>query len=243
MSVDTPKTAKTIEKAIWRVLTGVWTAIPGEVVRFDAQNRMVDVQPTLKRKVDGEVESRGQVHNVPVFYITGGGFTATHPLEKGDEVAVIFSMRSIDRWLEEGGEVDPKDGRKFHPSDGLLAFPKPSSKPNATPVEGGVFYFGKEDGSTFLKVHESDDIEASNGTAFAKVNSDGTIELGQDAAELVNLTHSIASDLQSLISGLQSAVTATVLGPQPLDPATQTTLGNLVSSLGTLISKLEMIKA
>lgn len=226
MAPRTPSQTEALKLAIWGVLTGVNTSQPAEIVKWYPDRRMADVQPTLKLKLkSGETKSKPQVRNVPVYFPGGGGFTSTHPLEPGDEVILIYSQRSLDRWLANGGEVDPADGRKFHHSD-AMALAGISSIPNATPVEDGLAFFGKLDGSSGLRVHD-----------------DGKISLGTPSAELVDLVNTLATSVKDLITALQGALVAdAIIGPQPLDPATQAKLAAELIEVNAALTKLGTIK-
>lgn len=56
------------------------------------------------------VSSVPVIPHVPVAFLTAGGFTFTVPLVAGETTgALLFSDRSLDRWLTgTGGEVDPE---------------------------------------------------------------------------------------------------------------------------------------
>lgn len=223
MGSRTPTETELLQGAIWGILTGVNTCQPAEVVKV-AGPRQVDVQPTLKlKKANGEVIAKPQVQNVPVFFPTGGGFKSTHPLEKGDTVALIYSQRSLDRWLAKGGVVDPADGRKFHASD-AIAFAGITPVADANPVPDAMFH-GLRDNS-----------------AGIWIQSDGKVRVGKPTADAVAILNDVANSLKNIVVALQSAVTATILGPQPLDPATQASLAAELGELNAALTKISKIK-
>ena len=57
---------------------------------------------------------------VPVCFPGSGGWKVTFPISKGDTGLLIFCSRSIDRWLSEGGSVDPQDDRTHDLSDAVF---------------------------------------------------------------------------------------------------------------------------
>jgi len=103
--------------AINTYLKDVHTMLPGQIVNFDPAEQLADIQPQLKRNIDGELVNLPVLSQVPIRFLKSGDFTITFPLKAGDEVALYFIERSIDNWLEDGGIQSPNDFRKFDLSD------------------------------------------------------------------------------------------------------------------------------
>src|SRR5262249_11851944 len=88
-------------------------ALPGRVEQYDATKQSVDVAPLLKNPFEDQTgalqtESLPVVPGVPVIFPGGGGFRITFPVAAGDTGLLVFSDRSLDRWLAgDGSEVDP----------------------------------------------------------------------------------------------------------------------------------------
>jgi hypothetical protein len=97
------------------------------VVRWDATKpREVDVQPVHKRAYlneDGDrtPEKQPVIPSVPLVYPGGGGFVVTWPMSVGDEVLLVFSDDSLDKYLQVGGtsDIDPADDRRHHITDAV----------------------------------------------------------------------------------------------------------------------------
>jgi len=120
--------------AIQGALSGVWTALPGQVTAFDAAALTVEVQPTIKiiqQLQDGTYQAVQMplLLDVPVVFQRGGGATLTFPIAVGDECLVVFANRNIDGWWQSGGVQLPLDARRFDLSDGF-ALVGPFSQPN-----------------------------------------------------------------------------------------------------------------
>lgn len=131
MSSATPDLHQVIKETIEWVLGNLNTAIPARVLDFDAERQEASVQPVIKSRLkDGRVLSRAPITGVPVMFPAAGGGILTFPVQRGDTVLLIFSQRSIDRWVQsDGGEIDPGDNRKHDISDaiaipGLFPFPR-----------------------------------------------------------------------------------------------------------------------
>lgn len=105
----------------------IFTALPGRVVRYDAAKQAADVQPTLKRPVrraDGSTawEELPILPAVPVLFLAAGGFRLTLPVEEGDPVLVLFTMRAHAEWRRTGEISEPGD-RRLHHLSGAVAIP------------------------------------------------------------------------------------------------------------------------
>lgn len=121
--------------AIRGKLAGLWTAIPGEIVSFDAARQTAEVQPTVQAEADAPDGSKSLVTlplllDCPVVFQRGGGAVFTFPIAPGDECLVVFSARCIDAWWQNGG-VQPQAELRMHDlSDGFV-FVGPASLPKA----------------------------------------------------------------------------------------------------------------
>lgn len=122
---------------------GVYTAIPAVVLDVGslASQQTVTVQPLIDRVYsDDVVQKPSQVFNVPVMFPSAGGGLLSFPIAVGDTVLVVYSMRSMEEWLEgAGSNVTPNDNRHHHATD-AIAIPGLYTKsshlsPNTTDVE------------------------------------------------------------------------------------------------------------
>ena len=115
--------SKVLEDAIENRLNSVYTMIPGVVKAVDVPAGKCTVQPLIKKKYgDQTVVEQPSITNVPIANYRAGDAFITLPVKVGDTVELRFSQRSLDVWLSNGGNVDPKDGRKFNISD-CIAYP------------------------------------------------------------------------------------------------------------------------
>lgn len=134
MSIDDPVRAPSqsfvIEQHIRAALASLRTCMVGRVVRYDADAQQVDVQPLVKDWYTDEegarvVEAVPVIANVPVQFLTAGGFTFTVPIVASDTNGTIgtlwFAERSLDRWLAgTGGTVDPEVYLRHALTDGIF---------------------------------------------------------------------------------------------------------------------------
>lgn len=121
---DTPSLAAVIRRALDARLVDVHTAVPAEVLEYDAATQKVTAQPLLRRAYwdeSGEriAEKLAPIPGVPVAFPGSGGFRVTFPVVVGDTVLLVFSEASLDKWLSHGGDVDPVDDARHELSDAI----------------------------------------------------------------------------------------------------------------------------
>lgn len=215
---DTPSMAKVIKDAIEARLCEVHTAMPAEIVSFDKATGLASVTPSLKRRyvLNGELVDLPVISNVPVLNPRGGGALISFDMQKGDPVTLLFSERSLDKWLSAGGKVDPGDPRKHALSD-AYAFPGgyPKTKPQTLAkvvvefTPSGVVIRNKIGNFTF---EDNADVTFDTGTVKGRFGNLGKVEFESAAGKLIAALHTIIT-------------TATAAGfPLIVDPAALATL-------------------
>lgn len=113
----------------------VFTSIPAKILSVDnlQSNQTVDVQPLINDVFEeGTAVEISPILDVPVVFPSGGGGSLTFPLKTGETVFLVFSMRSIDEWLDSGtqtGTLTPADRRSFSIAD-AVAIPNLYTKKN-----------------------------------------------------------------------------------------------------------------
>lgn len=123
-----PTLAALLNRALDTRLGELRVSVPARVERYDATKQLVDVKPLVKDPVSdvdtGDISyvSVPVIVNVPVAFPGAGGFRITFPISLGDTVLLVFSDRSLDKWLDQGGEVSPDDSRVHNLSD-AVAYP------------------------------------------------------------------------------------------------------------------------
>jgi hypothetical protein len=123
------------------------------VVRWDvATPREVDVQPVHKRAYTDETgvrvpDKQPVIPSVPLVYPGGAGLVVTWPMAIGDEVVLVFSDDSLDKYLAgAGGDIDPEDDRHHHLAD-AIAIAGVRSLNAATSVSGTAVQIGTNGGA------------------------------------------------------------------------------------------------
>jgi hypothetical protein len=154
------------------------TWLPARVVRFDADKQQADCKVLIAdfhRDETGKLTTSSVpvITNVPVWFLTAGGFTFTVPIKAGQDGTLgmlIFADRSMDRWLSGNGKEvgDPELYSRHNLTDavflaGVLPFgapmgtAPPTDHATAGSVSGARIHFrdsticiGDESGSDFL---------------------------------------------------------------------------------------------
>jgi hypothetical protein len=126
-------------KSFWSEMNKVYTAIPCIVVNVqnDFKEQLVDVQPSLNIYLqNGGSKPRSVIMGVPVIQPATSTSALTMPINKGDTVLCVFSMRAIEIWQESDGKPSTPDNHaKFHEKDafaivGLFPRKKAINNPN-----------------------------------------------------------------------------------------------------------------
>jgi hypothetical protein len=179
--------------------TRVHTSFPGVVTEYDPATRRAAIQPSLKRRAG----NKGFVDfplliDVPVQFPGNKKYTIHFPLEKGDEVMVFFSERSLEAWKDVGQDgIEDPDPRRFSLSD-AYCIPGVQPREFIAADEPGlqIIHKDKFDGKLISQVLMTDDkVEvAYKEKATVKMEDDHIVgqtgkckvELSADIAELAN---------------------------------------------------------
>ena len=105
---DYSNLAQAIRFAIRQSLKDMYTCMPGIVESYDAETRRAVVKGALKVVTTNKEEiEREAIHDVQVMFPSGGGFTMTFPLERGDPVLLCYSQRGLANWKKTLGVAAP----------------------------------------------------------------------------------------------------------------------------------------
>lgn len=105
------------------------TTLIGVIDSFDVATQTCSVsviQPYKKSIDDGKNFILRDTNyklftDVPVVFPSGGGFTLTFPVKRGDECLLVFSMRSLEEWKQSnnGGVQITGSGKEFSTNDAI----------------------------------------------------------------------------------------------------------------------------
>lgn len=186
-------------------LRQVNTAMPGVVVtvRQSLHEMTVDVQPMVSFMTeDEEAVDRPVVLNVPIHFPTSKKSGMSFPVEPGDPVLLVYSMRNTDTWKRGNGEESaiPTDNRKFDRRDcfaipGVFPFSQspnaPSKHTHPHDSKDTVMYSNlgdanevevrlKPDGNLIINAP----VKVTVNTVDAEVNADNSVVVNTQTAEV-----------------------------------------------------------
>lgn len=206
---ETPTMVEILRNAVKSYLIDLHTAMPGVVVSYDRTSQLAVVEPALRRTlVSGEVVELPKIYNVPVQFPHAGDTFIHFDLKSGDNVLLIFSERSIDKWVAKSGKTTPQE-RRMHSINDCFAIPSVKAKPDAFTPKG-------QDGS----------IEITNKNSHLEITSSGKFILNNGQYELVSV-------LVELLDKMILGKNLTGVGPLPKDPSYVSELQTLKTKLET----------
>jgi hypothetical protein len=203
-----PTMVEALNRLVKSHLRDLHVALPARVERYDLTKQEADVQPLIQ---DHYTDEEGQkvvftipvIPSVPVVFPGAGGFRVTFPVLAGDTVLLVFSEASLDKWLQQGGLVDPGMTHRHNLSD-AIAIPGLRDFAHAlTEAPTDRATFGKDGG---LQIHITEE----------KIGLGGGP--GEAGMEPVALGQTLQTFLNQLVTAL-SALVLPVSGPSAGPPA------------------------
>lgn len=189
---------ESLSAAVESALLEVRTATPARIESYDATEQRATVLPLLRRKsAAGEVLVPKPIGNVPVLHPRAGGFSMTLPVAAGDVGLLLCSDRSLDLWLEQGGQVDPQSRRHHQMTDGIF-------------LPGLRHWAGVP--AAVAGTDPADDlvIAAEDGSSYIILRPDGEVRIKGSAVRLGNPAAAAALALATLVN-TQLSTLATAL--------------------------------
>lgn len=180
--MTTPNLQILLKQAFDHEISNIHTALPGVIVKYDDALQKAEVKPSIQKKYyNGKVTGMPIITNVPIVFSRSKDSFFKFPLKAGDGVLLIFSERSLERWLSVGGIVEPGSNRKFDITD-CIAIP-------------GLFSFAEpapETGNNLVVQHK-------NGQFV--INENNKIAFGNNDEELLSIINDFLGDIKSITYG------------------------------------------
>ena len=159
------------------------TAIPGVITKYDAGTKKAEVKPLIKETFwNGEVLSMPVIVNTPVIFPATQRGGIIFDLQAGDTVLIIFSQKSMERWLASGKEVEEGVARHFDLTDGI-AIPGLYSFASQNPFPG-------------------DDVTVYSNKGRFVINKDDKVAIGNESAELLDIIDQLISAIMAAEYGV-----------------------------------------
>jgi len=220
------KLSQPLLAAIRRLSTEMSVSLPGRVERYDYNTQKAEVKPLINRQyADGTVDEMPVIASVPVVFPRSGGASLTMPVKRGDGVLLVFADRSIDTWLERGGQVTPDDRRQHALSDcvavvGLYSFA------DASPAENNDDVLLQYNGSQ-VRLKPGGNVEIESASTVTVTTGDVTINC--DSATINSPDNTINGDLLVNGSVTWSGTAQGKSGPASFSGGLTNTGGDIVS--------------
>lgn len=207
----TPTLQSLLQLSVKNALKEVHTSMPACVESYDREKQICSVVPCLKRVYsDGREVTLPLISNVPVCFQGSNDVHIHFDLKKGDEVLLVFSERSIDKWIVNGGTLASGDRRMFDLSDAI-----------AIPGLRAI-------GNSFSPNSEVGSLEISNGKSFLEVTNSGKWVIQNEKNELFSV-------LVELIDKMIEGKNLTTGGPLPKDPEYIAALNGIKEKLESFV--------
>lgn len=223
---------QTILETVENVLSGKAFPVICKIKEYDSKTQRALMERTvLGLKDDGSSKARGDIPNVPVHFISLGRYVVGSAPTVGQSALCIFTGRSISDFKESGKVSKQKKDHLLNWNDGV-AF---------------VFDIAKGDTTDVDDFDDSLWIGARDGSAGFRLTADNKFAIGTSSADLVALVSDLSSKVDELAS-LVAALTTTGAGATgPVvsnpEPATLTAIGKFRTSLVSVKTKIDTLKA
>lgn len=186
-----------IRAEVRAALRGLNVGLPGRLEKYDATTGRGQVKPLVQEPdTAGNLQPLPMIAGVPVVFPGGDTAALYLPPKIGDTGWISFSHRSMEIWLERGGDCEPGDPRVMDMTD-------------------AVFWPGLRPFAVGSLAEEADAAVLRNGSAKLKLRG-GKVALGNSQAELLDLMDQMLTKIQTIVTtpaivGSPSALSPTVI--------------------------------
>lgn len=214
---------ESIRMAVNNVLNEANTCLPGRIVKvLDYKKRKISVQPEIKREfLDGEVLTPPIIENVPLAFYGSTDAILKIPIKIDDKVILLFSQRSMDRWLDEGELTTPGYKRKYNLTD-CIAVPCIQSFKSDHPL-----------------IDNNDDTELIFNDSKIIIKPDGDIQVDSNSGKVIinNAVEDLAKLMEDLLDEIIGLVTVGSPSTHNLNPASIANFTAIKVRLGNLLKE------
>ena len=114
---------KLLSSSFWKEMNEIYTAMPATVISVvdNLEEQRINVQPSLNKLfLSGQSAPRATIINVPVIMPATSSSAITMPINEGDTVWLMFSMRAMEIFMEgDGLPSTPDNHAKFDQKDAV----------------------------------------------------------------------------------------------------------------------------
>lgn len=166
-----------VEVGTGEAIKTVRTSVPGYVLEFEPDRQYATLQVGIQRlDIAGRTYTPPPIVNCPVcIYGSAGGAIETK-IEKGDEVLILFSMRCIEGWRNQGGVAPLTSIELFRESDAFAVLAPRSSKNVITGYSNDGIRVRSLDGTRYVWLKDDGTIEMKNENGSFSMAPGGDID-------------------------------------------------------------------
>ena len=140
------------------------TSQPAVVISFNETQNTVHVQPSIMGKLaNRDAKPLPELLDVPVSFYGAGGYVITHKPQAGDVCLLMANDRSLSRWKQAGGVIDPGERRRHNLTDSVAFFGLNHFAAAYQNIQDGID-IRTRDGLTYINL-QADKIDATIGAA------------------------------------------------------------------------------
>tara|TARA_R110000851_G_scaffold332262_1_gene507887 strand:- start:87 stop:830 length:744 start_codon:yes stop_codon:yes gene_type:complete len=206
-----------------KIRSDIYTMLPAKVVSVEnfSTKQTISVLPLIGRLYqDGVNLIPQQIDNVPVIFPSAGGAIMSFPIQVGDGVSLLFSMRDLDNWEDsDGQEVLATPSTRHHSVTDAVAIAglyttTSNLKPNPTDVEikfANSSWKMKPTGNVQLDV-SGDYIENISGNKIVNIG-------GNETYNAVNKVATLTGTQETTATSITQTATSIVLDAASLSQA------------------------
>jgi hypothetical protein len=193
-----PKLSRSITEMVTSRFKGLRVAMPAKIVTYYEGQCSADVQPLIQDAMNGVMVDYPVILGVPVIWPRSSTAYLGMPLAADDQVLLIFSDQSLDRWLTTGGIVDPEDPRRHHLSDAVAIPGCYEYAMGIADADSGMIRLGFQDGTLFANVK----IDPLTGNIYLESAASAVIKVGSQTASRPTIPHTEAqAAINTLLTG------------------------------------------
>ena len=201
---SSPTLMTVLQHVIADALSGVHTAFPAQIEKYDFTTAKADVKPLISAVYpDGSNMELPIIPNVPIVWPRTSLGSLSFPLQRGDGCLIVCAERSIDDWLILAGQNVPTDPRTFDLND-AIAIPGLYSFANQTKITG----------NNKFEIHYKEQ--------QITIDENGTISLGGTTLQKL-ITSGYASSLETFLGKIVLAFSSLGYVLAPFVPPTNGT--------------------
>jgi hypothetical protein len=215
IALRTPPLPDYVRQAVENALRDLHVSLPGQIESYDVATQTAKVKPLVQERAssDDVVLDLPVLEEVPVVFPRAGGVSLTFGVKKGDQCLLVFSERSLDQWLANGGVVDPLDSRHHHLTDAVALMGLHDSKSAIGAAASSGARLGADGGKPELLVAGTD--ITINVDAGAHINlvvgTGGTVNLGGAGGVAIAVDKDLAGPYP--VQALQCMTVKAKVGP------------------------------